>query len=136
MSVKVDLKPISVIKAKMGIQKNGPVQSYFSETCYKYMTSFVPGGVKSHLNQTALVMPNYIEYQGPAAHYLYNGILYVDPETGSSYARKGVTKIPTSTNLKYHTPGTGAHWDKRMWNSKGEKVVEEIQKYVDRGCMQ
>jgi lipoprotein len=144
MSVK--MKPISTIKARLGIQKSGPAQAFFTQSCYRYMTPFVPGGTRSHLNQTAGVDIDNITYQGPDAHYLFNGILYVDQITGkgafyspdygywSRPSKYGIPKIPTERQLIYHTPGTGAHWDKLMWTSQGSKVVEEVQNYVNRGC--
>lgn len=48
-----------------------------------------------------------IIYEGPYAHYLYVGIVYVDPETGYAgiptkygwFSRKGVTKVPSNRKL-------------------------------------
>jgi hypothetical protein len=60
--------------------------------------------------------------------------LYVDPDTGSSYARKNVAKVPTGKPLHYHTAGTGSNWDKKMWTAEGQDVVKEVQDYIDRGC--
>lgn len=53
-----------------------------------------------------------IVYPGPYARYLYYGKLYVDPLTGSSYAREGVTKVPAvpEKDLIYWHPGTCSHW--------------------------
>ena len=55
---------------------------------------------------------NLIIYEGPYARYLYYGKLYVDPLTGSPFARKGVTKIPATPekDLKFWHPGTRSHW--------------------------
>ena len=39
------------------------------------------------------------------ARYLYYGMLMVDPETGSAWARKGTTKVLTDKPLKYSTGG-------------------------------
>ena len=107
------------------------------------MSSFVPGGTKSHLNQNVGIKTDSITYQSPGAHYLYMGKLYVDPKykKGAFYSsdygywsRPGITKVPSVKNLVYHTPGTGAFWDKRMWTAEGKEVVKEVQNYVDRGC--
>ena len=151
----VYLKSSSVIKARLGIQRNGPAHAFLTQTCFKYMTSFVPGGVKSHLNQDADLKIDKIIYQGPDAQNLYYGKLMVDPkykvgafpirngkisfkkEDGpieGFVSRKGITKINSSKDLKYHTPGTGARWDKRMWKSKKNNVIREVQKYVEKGC--
>ena len=55
---------------------------------------------------------NMIVYPGPYARYLYYGKLYVDPLTGSPFAREGVTKIPATPekDLKFWHPGTRSHW--------------------------
>ena len=107
------------------------------------MTKFVPGGTSSHLNQIVDIGTANITYMSPGAHYLYNGELYKDPKynKGAFYSpdygywsRPGITKVPSGQPLKYHTPGTGAFWDKRMWTSDGKEIVKNVQNYVDRGC--
>lgn len=137
------MKPTSVIKARLGIENGGKAHAYFTERCYTHMTKYVPGGAKSHLNQAVDIQADSITYESPGAHYLYVGKKYVDPKykKGAFYSpnygfwsRPGITKIPTSQDLIYHTPGTGARWDKRMWTAEGKEVVEEVQSYVDRGC--
>lgn len=139
----VYLKSTSVIKARLGIQKNGPAHAFLTQTCYRYMTPFVPGGTKSHLNQNTDLRVDKIIYQGPDAHYFYIGKKYIDPKykKGAFYSqdfgywsRPGITKINSGEDLVYHTPGTGSQWDKRMWTSKGDNVEKEVQSYVNRGC--
>lgn len=107
------------------------------------MTSFVPGGTSSHLNQNVDLQVDKIIYQGPDAHYLYTGKKYIDPKykKGAFYSpdfgywsRPGITKINSGEDLVYHTIGTGSQWDKRMRTSKGKQVVKEVQSYVNRGC--
>lgn len=139
------MKPTSEIKAKLGIQPSGPAQKFFCNECYRYMSQFVPGGVKSHLNQNVslAIDGSAVIYQGPDAHYLFNGNLYVDPKYGKGafyspdygfWSRPGITKVDSGKKLNYHTPGTGAHWDKLMWTSQGDKLIKEVQSYVNRGC--
>lgn len=141
------MKPTSQIIARLGIEPNGPAQKFFCNECYRYMAPFVPGGINSHLNQNVIIAKNgsSVTYLGPDAHYLFNGILYVDPkyEKGAFFnsdygfwSRPGITKIPSERQLKYHAPGTGAHWDKLMWTSKGEEVIANVQRFVERGCKQ
>lgn len=134
MKAKVKMKPAGAIKARLGIQKGGPAHAHFTSRCFAHMTKFVPGGTKSHLNREAELQVDKIIYKSPDAHYLHTGKLYIDPETGSAFARKGVTKVATKKNLKYHTPGTGAHWDKLMWTSQKDEIIKEVQEYVNRGC--
>ena len=72
---------------------------------------FVPMRTGSLRTRTR-VSGNEIIYPGPYARYLYYGKLYVDPLTGSSYARKGVTKVPAvpEKDLKFWHPNTSSHW--------------------------
>lgn len=143
MDIKIQMKPINTIQVRLGVNPSGKAQKFLANTCYKYMAQFVPGGTKSHLNQMARTQDDGVVYQSPGAHYLYTGKKYVDPKykKGAFYSsdygywsRPGITKIPTSQDLKYHIPGTGSYWDKKMWTSKGNEVVKELQSYVDRGC--
>lgn len=74
-----------------------------------------------------------IIYPGPYARYLYYGKLYVDPVTGSPFARKGVTKIPAvpERELQFHHPGTRSHWfeySKAKNKDKWEHVAAEAVK--------
>lgn len=143
MKTSTNLNSVSTIKARLGIQNGGKAHKFFTGTCYRYMSRFVPSGDTGLLNQNVRLETDSITYESPYAHYQYIGKLYVDPKykIGAFYSpdygywsRPGITKIPTNTNLNYHTPGTGAYWDKRMWSSKGEEVVKEVQAYIDRGC--
>mgnify|MGYP004640776385 CR=1 FL=1 len=75
-----------------------------------------------------------IVYPGPYARYLYYGKLYVDPLTGSSYARKGVTKVPAvpEKNLIFHRTGTCSHWFEASKAQNMEKWVRVAEKAVKR----
>ena len=143
MEVKIEMKPTSAIIANLGIQENGPAHKFFTNTCYKYMGPFVPGGVNSHINQNVFIEADSITYLSPSSHYQYIGKRYVDPKYGKGaffspdygfWSRPGITKIPTNIPLKYHTPGTGGYWDKRMITSKDDQVVKEVQDFVDKRC--
>ena len=79
------------------------------------------------------VIGNLIVYDSPYALYLYYGKLYVDPLTGSSYARKGVTKVPAvpEKDLKFWHPNTSSHWfeaSKAQNLSKWLRVAEKAVK--------
>lgn len=124
--------PTSVIKADLGIEKNGKVQKYFTKRVADYMDKYVPLGDTGLLRNTIEIGDNYVLFKSNYAHYLYKGILYVDAETGSSYARKDTKKVPTSINLKYHTAGTGSYWDKKMMSAEGDDLVKEVENYIRR----
>nr|DAK54298.1 MAG TPA: Minor capsid protein [Caudoviricetes sp.] len=78
------------------------------------------------------VVGNLIVYDGPYARYLYYGKLYVDPLTGSSYARDGVTKVPAvpEKDLIFHKPGTCSHWFEASKAQNTEKWVRVAEKAV------
>lgn len=128
MSVKIE--PISVIIADLGLEPNGKVQSYFTERCATYMDRYVPKGDTLLLSEKTTIDSNSITYEMPYAHYQYIGKLYVDPETGSSWARKGVKKVPTNIDLKQNGY---PYWDKKMWSIHKKDIVKEVQNYINNG---
>ena len=116
MSTIVKIKPVSRIIADLGIEPNGRVQKFFTNTCYRYMDKYVPMD-NGDLRTIVDIGPNYIDYEMPYAHYQYVGMR----EDGSHIVKN------------YTTPGTGTYWDIRMWDIEKNDVIEEVQKYVNRG---
>lgn len=109
----VKLKPTSQIKARLGIEPNGRVQKFFTNTCYKHMDKYVPqrdGNLRSIVD----IQADSITYESPYARYQYYGVR----EDGSRPVKN------------YTTPGTGTYWDKRMVSAEMSEVIEEVQKYV------
>ena len=107
----VKLKPTSVIKARLGIEPNGRVQKFFTNTCYKHMDKYVPyreGFLRSNVD----IQSDSITYESPYARYQYNGI------------------SKSGKPLNYTTPGTGDHWDERMKSAEMQDVVKEVQEYI------
>ena len=73
---------------------------------------FVPA-LTGSLTARTRVVGNTIVYPGPYARYLYHGKLMVDPATGSSWAKKGSTKVLTDRNLVFTKavhPQAQDHW--------------------------
>ena len=132
------LKPTSQIKARLGIEPNGRVHKFFTQTCYKHMDKYVPlryGDLRSNVH----IESNKIVYQSPYAHYMYIGTMYKIPNTDKSafwsadygfWAPPNVKKEPTNRKLKYHTSGTGSFWDKRMISAEMREVVKEVEQYI------
>lgn len=109
----VQMKPTSIIKARLGLEPNGRVQKLFTNTCYKHMDKYVPmdtGNLRTNVD----IQSDSITYESPYAHAQY----------------VGYTKGPVEN---YTTPGTGPYWDKRMVSAEMQDVVKEVQDYVDRG---
>ena len=108
------LNPISTIKANLGIEPNGRVQRFFTDTCAKHMDKYIPLGETGNLRGIIDKGADYITYESNYAHAQYIGY----------------TKGPVKN---YTTPGTGPYWDKRMWSAEKDTVIEEVQRYVNRG---
>ena len=112
----VKMQPTSVIKANLGIEPNGKVQKFFTNTCYRYMDKYVPkdNGI---LRENVTIDSNSITYEQPYAGYQYYG-----------ERKDGSHKV---TN--YTTPGTGSYWDKRMVSADMQNVVAEVQNFINKG---
>ena len=72
------LKPISEIKANLGIEPNGRVQKFFTNTCRNHMDKYVPKDT-GVLRETVVKGTDYIKYNAPYAHAQYVGIVHGSP---------------------------------------------------------
>lgn len=72
------LKPISEIKADLGIEPNGKVQKYFTERCYQHMDKYVPKDT-GMLRENVVIENDSITYQSPYAHAQYIGEVHGSP---------------------------------------------------------
>ena len=105
------MKPISQIKADLGINPGGRVQRFFTDTCRKHMDKYIPMDTGA-LRDTWDMGADYITYEQGYAHYQY------------------VNQFPED---HYTTSGTGPYWDKRMVSAEMNDVIKEVQEYVNRG---
>ena len=119
----VKLNPTSVIKARLGIEPNGKVHKFLTNTCALHMDKYVPWDtgtlaktVVVNGRTTANVTNNTITYEQPYAKVVYYGV------------RNG-------KELNYQKdvhPLAGSYWDKRMWSAEKGQIIQEIQNYIDR----
>lgn len=137
----VELKPISTIKARLGLTPNGKVQRKFQESCYRHMNKYVPyreGGLSREVD---LSDPRYIVYESTYAHYMYMGEKYVMDNGKSAYyspdygfwSKKGAKKHPSGEKLVYNQsshPYAGPYWDKRMVSAEMDEVIKEVQDHI------
>lgn len=112
----IKIKPASVIKAQLGIDPTGPVQSFFTNTCYKHMDKYVPREY-GNLRKNVTILSDSITYESPYASYQYYGVR----EDGSHEV------------THYTTPGTGPYWDKRMWSAEQYDILNEVHNYIRGG---
>lgn len=120
--MKVEMKPANVIKARLGIQPNGPAHAFFTAECALQMDPYVPfdtGALKNTVvldgKVTENVTTNTITYNQKYASVVYYGIRKGKPIT----IKTGKHKLATT------------YWDKVMWSAKERDIVDAVQKYVD-----
>lgn len=98
----------------------------------KDTSPYVPALTES-LDKRTRVDGSEVIYPGPYARYLYYGKLMVDPETGSSYAPKGTTKVLTDKNLVFNKAmhaQAQSHWFEASKAENLEKWVRVADKAV------
>lgn len=78
------------------------------------------------LDQRTRVDGNEIIYPGPYARFIYYGKVMVDPETGSTYAKKGATKVLTDKNLEFNKAGHNQAQSYWFEASKAENLKKWI----------
>ena len=140
------MKPTSVIKARLGIEPNGPVHTFFTKRCAEHMDNYVPyeEGHLAYTNRT--IETDRIIYNSPYAHYMYEGKVMgpnipikEDGIIVGWFSPKGKPKHYTGKNIDYsksiargHTQA-GPYWDKRMWSAEKDDIIKEVQEYINRG---
>lgn len=95
---------------------------------------FVPA-LTGSLAERTRVVGNAIIYPGPDARFLYNGKVMVDPNTGSTYAPKGGTKVLTDRNLvftKTMHPQAQSHWFEASKAQNLDKWLRVAEKAVKK----
>lgn len=110
------MKPISQIKADLGINPGGRVQKIFTDTCRKHMDKYIPMDT-GNLAGTWDMGVDYITYEQEYAHYQYKGI------------SKSGKPLNYSTEKHQYA---GPYWDKRMVSAEMNDVVREVQEYVGK----
>lgn len=123
----VYLKPHSVIMARLHLKPKGrdSAQAFLTATCAKAMDKYVPMDTGTLAETVILngrltsnVKDKTITYAQKYANYVY----------------KGISK--SRNPLNYHTDKhtwAGPYWDKRMISAEGDRVVKDVQKYIERG---
>ena len=131
-NVKVKLNSSNKIIKDHGLDSNGRATRYLRDEADRLMNPFVP--MDNGMLRRNKTYPNAstIKYTSPYAHYQYTGKLMLT-KSGSSYAKKGEKKFYTSKKLKYHTSGTGDHWEKLMLQRHRSSLTKDVQNYINSG---
>lgn len=146
MAKSIVMKPTNVIEARLGIEPNGPVHKYFTNACYRYMDKYVPyreGGLSKTVAMG--VEGDTIIYLSPYAHYMYEGKVMgpnipIKDENGiitGWFSPKGKPKHYTGADINYRQSAgheyAGPKWDERMKSAEMDDLIDEVQKYINRG---
>jgi hypothetical protein len=89
----------------------------------------------SQAASTRLFAKGELLYPTEYAHFLWNGILMVDPETGSAWAQQGAKKVYTSTELNFNKEQNAkatSRWviaaandNLQVWLAEFERTIRE-----------
>lgn len=132
-NVKVKMNSVNKIIKDHGLDSNGRVTRHLRDEADRLMNPFVPGGAGGELAELKTYpSASTIKYTSPYAHYQYTGKLML-AKNGSSWARTGEKKHYTNKKLKYHTSGTGDHWEKLMLQRHKNSLTRDVQDYINSG---
>lgn len=103
LRVEIDLKPYE--------QRHIEAQQWLGDRVLEDCRAVMPlltGGLqqRSHVKYGG----RQVEFPGPYARFQYEGLVMIDPDTGSPWARPGVKKVVTDRALSYSNPEATAHW--------------------------
>lgn len=101
MALKVTVETSGFDAAKQAIaERCKQAEHVLAVQVEKDTQPFVPA-LTGSLNTRTRVVGNEVVYPGPYARFLYYGKVMVDPNTGSTWAPKGGTKVVTDRNLVF-----------------------------------
>lgn len=152
MKVEFDIKDRETLLGRHGLQGGGPVQKLVDSECMRYMGDYMPrrqaGELQHMMVMSTVIGSGEIHTPGPYAHYLYEGIVYVDPKYncagfisntpgqffGQWFSRKNVTKVKTNRELQYTgAPMRGKKWFERMKADHKNDILKAAQALVNKG---
>lgn len=144
INIKTKIKPKSEIIKRLGLNNNGKTMEFMRNEADRLMTPFIPGGASGQLAKNKTYpSANKIKYISPHAHYQHTGKRYISPKLGVSgillrkydiwWSPKGEKKIATNKKLKYHIPGTGDYWEKRMMQKRKDDLIRSTERFLKTG---
>lgn len=125
--VKLEMKPIATILARLGIDKNGRVQRFLTETVNRRITRYMPFRTGVLATKLKFVSsPTEITVNGPYARYQYYGKVMVGRPP------KQVTDIDLNYDKTKH-PQAGPFWDRRLMAAEKDVILREVGACIKRG---
>ena len=130
--VKVKMNSTNKILKDHGLDQDGRAINFLRDDADRLMNPYIPMDNGMLRRNKAYPSNHEIKYISPYAKYQYYGKLML-AKNGSSWAKLGEKKVVTSKNLKYHTSGTGAHWDKLMLQRHKNDLIKDVENYIKSG---
>ncbi len=118
----------------LGLEERGRVQQVVTNEVLRLSGDYVPFASGDLLASGHIENGTDIVWDTPYARYMWNGIVYEDPDlhcagfkTENGWrSRKGVQKVPTDRSLQYQNGNLrGAHWVERMMQNGGREEIEK-----------
>lgn len=143
MEYSFKLKDKEKIKERLGINPGGKVQKIIDYTTMHYLKLLMPMDSGQMITNTRSPKSGLIVVNTPYAHYMNEGILYVDPISGKGafhnpisgrfWSRPGVKKIPSGKPLNYHGGANrGAHFVERTIEGHFDDILNAARKGVKK----
>ena len=129
----------------MGLAEQGFIHRLVDIQFMYYMKLKMPYDSYSLISSVREVGTGTIQVQSPYAHYMNEGIVYVDPQYGYAaiplkdkngnlkgfFSRPGVSKIPSGRELNYSgSPDRGAHFVERTIAENTDDIIRDITPYL------
>lgn len=127
-----------------GLHQNGQTQKVIDYSFMHYMKLKMPYDSETMINNTRNPEGGLITVETPYAHYMNEGILYINPEHNSpgfpiyvngiltGYQGYRGKRVPSDRKLEYHGgPGRGAHFVERTINENLKDILKEAQEAIN-----
>lgn len=142
----IDVGDVDKLVQQAGLEQGGIAQQQLDESFIKHCDPYMPfdtGMLQDSASTATEIGSGEIVWNTPYAHYLYEGIVYVDPETGKAafydedfgfWSRPGIQKISSDRELVYKGGGLrGKKWAERMWADCADEIIAEVETVIKRG---
>lgn len=131
------------LKYELGINPGGKVQKVIDSSTIHYLRLLMPQDSGMMMANTRSPEPGLVQVETPYAHYMNEGILYVDPKynvgafhnpiTGRFWSRANVKKVPSNRSLTYHGgPNRGSHFVERTLTEHFDDILNNAKKEVKK----
>lgn len=137
--IKIDTRSIAALTRRLGSQQLAQrAQIAMTRAVDKNIGRYMAyrAGVMSG-KQKHMISPTQILVDTNYAHFQYMGIVWIDPNTGSTWAPKYGRKVPTSRKLTYDTSKNakaGPYWDKALMANESDAIFKSVADEIIRAA--